>query len=186
MKKIIPLFCFVATMQTAFAQNSNFRRDSLYQIFKKAQTPAEQVRAWGNIGGYYRESGQPDSLQYANGQMLKIASGKYQDSLFAKAYLQIGSYFSNISDFKQALEYQFKSLSFAESAKNIQDIWLATKEVGVSFKQLKNYSEALRYLKKAVPLINMASVNVSDVSNRTYTHLAEVFLGLAQPDSALR
>jgi uncharacterized protein YxeA len=190
MKKIIALFCFVVILmligKTVFAQNSNFKRDSLYKKLKKAQTSAEQVRAWSDIGGYYRESGQPDSLQYANGQMLKIATGTHKDSLLARAYLQIGSYFGIISDFKQALECQFKSLSFAESAKNFQDIWLATKEVGVSFKQLKNYSEALRYLKKAVPLINMASVNGSDVSNRTYTHLAEVFLGLAQPDSALR
>ena len=186
MKKIITFFCFIAGMQMAFAQNSNFRRDSLYQRLKQAQTPAGQSDAWSDIGGYYRESGLPDSLQYANGQMLKIASDTQQDSLRAKAYLQIGSYFSSISDYKQALEYQFKSLSFAESANNIYDIWLATKEAGVSFKLLKNYREALRYLKKAVPLINMASVNASDISNRTYTHLAEVFLGLAQPDSALR
>ena len=186
MKKIIALICFIASMQTAVAQNSNFRRDSLYQLLKQAQTPAGQVEAWSNIGEYYGQSGLPDSLQYTNEQMLKIASGTQQDSLLAKAYLQIGNYFSNISDYKQALEYEFKSLALAEKSKNIRSIWLASKEVGVSFKKLKNYGEALRYLKKAVPLINMASLSGSDVSNRTYTHLAEVFLALGQPDSALR
>ena len=186
MKKIIALFCFIASMQNAFAQTSDFRRDSLYQLLKQAQTPGEQLEAWSDIGGYYRESGQPDSLQYANGQMLKIASGTHQDSLFSKAYLQIGSYFSNISDYKQALEYQFKSLSFAERTNNIYDIWLATKEVGVSFKQLKNYSEALRYLKKAESFIKDAYLTSRGASTRTYSHITEIYLGLGQADSALR
>ena len=186
MKKIITLFCFIACMHSAFAQNPNVRRDSLYQLLKQAQTPAGQFAAWLDIGNYYRESGEPDSLQYANGQLLKIASGTNQDSLLAKAYLQIGSYFGNISDYKQALEYQFKSLSFAEKAKSIIGIWVASKEVGVTFKQLKNYNEALRYLKKAETFVKEASLVSIQPYNRTYTHLSEVFLGLGQPDSALR
>ncbi len=186
MKKIITLFCFIAGMQTVFAQNSNFRRDSLYKELSQAQTPAGQVEAWSNISEYYGQSGQPDSLQYITEQMLKIASVTHQDSLIAKTYLQIGNYFSNISDYKQALEYEFKSLSFAEKAKSTTDIWLASKEVGVTFKQLKNYSEALRYLKKAESLLKEISSDKPQKSNRTYSHIAEVFLGLGQPDSALR
>ena len=186
MKKIITLFCFIVCTQLAFAQNLNFKRDSLYKTLKQAKTPAEQVVVWGSIGEDYGYAGQPDSLQYASEQMLKIASGTNQDSLFAKAYIQLGNYFNNISDYKQALEYQFKSLSFAEKSKSPTDIWLATKEVGVSFKELKNYSEALRYLKKAETFLKMASLVSTDAPNRTFTHLAEVFLGLGQPDSALR
>lgn len=190
MKKIITLLCFIAGMLpiaigTTFAQNSNFRRDSLYKILKQAQTPAKQVDTWVDIGEYYAYAGEPDSLQYANGQMLKIATTTQQDSLLAKAYLQIGSYFSNISDYKQALEYQFKSLSFAEKAKSKYDIWLASKEAGSSFKQLKNYSEALKYLKKAESFIKDATL-AGNVPSRTYSHMAEIFLGLGQTDSALR
>ncbi len=187
MKRIITLFCFIAGMQTAFAQSSTVRRDSLYQILKQAQTPDKQVAAWAAIAEDYGYAGQSDSLQYATGQMLKIASGTHQDSLLARAYLQIGNYFSNISDFKQALEFQFKSLSLAEKSKNIPAIWLATKEVGVSFKRLKNYGEALRYLYKAALHINkVPSDGTSSAANRTYSHMAEVFIGLKQPDSALR
>ena len=57
MKKIITLFCFIAGMQTVFAQNSNFRRDSLYKELSQAQTPAGQVEAWSNISEYYGLSG---------------------------------------------------------------------------------------------------------------------------------
>ena len=191
MKKIITLFCFIASMlpiaiRTTFAQNSTYRRDSLYKELKQTQTPAGQVAAWVDISEYYGYAGQPDSLQYANEQMLKIASVTQQDSLLAKAYLQIGNYFSNISDYKQALEYQFKSLSFAEKAKSPTDIWLAFKEVGVTFKRLKNYSEALRYLKKAEYFIKGGYLISIASPNRTYSHMAEIFLGLGLPDSALR
>jgi tetratricopeptide (TPR) repeat protein len=186
MKKIIILLCFAVNIQTVFAQNSNVRRDSLYQILKQAQTPAGQVTAWSQISEHYGYTGQSDSSRYASEQMLKIATGTHQDSLLAKAYLEIGSFFSLTSDFKQAVEFEFKSLALAEKSKSVPDVWLASKEVGVSFKQLKNYSEALRYLKKAESLIKEASLTDPGTPNRTYTHIAEVFLGLEQPDSALR
>lgn len=190
MKKTIALFCIIAiqmlTGKIAFAQNSNFRRDSVYQLLKQAQTPAGQVTAWAEIAEHYGKAGQPDSLKYATGQMLKIASATHQDSLLAKTYLQIGSYFGNISDYRQALEYQFKSLSFAEKAKSNYDTWLASKEVGSSFKHLKNYSEALRYLKKSEPFLKDEYLSKQNTASRTYSHIAEIFLGLAQPDSALR
>ena len=186
MNKIIALFCFLIIIQISFAQNSNFKRDSLYRVLKQAKTPAEQVNAWAAIGENYGYAGQPDSLRYASEQMLKIASDSRQDSLTAKAYVQIGNYFSNTSDYKQALENEFKSLSFAEKDKSIYDIYLATKEVGVTFKRLKNYSEALRYLKKAETFLKEVSFISTDAPNRTYTHFSEVYLGLGQPDSALR
>lgn len=75
---------------TAFSQNSNFRRDSLYQILKQAQTPAGQVIAWTQISEHYGYTGQPDSSRFANEQI------------------------------------EFKSLAFAEQAKSVRDIWLAT------------------------------------------------------------
>ncbi len=186
MKKMITLFCFIASIQTVFAQNSNFKRDSLYKVLKQAKTPAEQVATWGSIGEDYGYTGQQDSLQYVSEQILKIASGTHQDSLLAKAYLYIGLYFSNTSDYKQAIEFELKSLALAEKAKSSTDIWLASKEVGVCFKELKNYKEAFRYLKKSEPFLNGASLNRIVATNRTYSHLAEIFLGLGQPDSALR
>ncbi len=187
MKKIITLFYFIASMQIVFAQNSNFRRDSLYKELKQAQTPGRQVYVWGDICDYYSYAGQPDSMRYATEQMLKIATITHQDSLLGRAYYQIGGYFSHISDYKQALEYEFKSLLLAEKAKNDIDICFTNKEVGVNFKRLKNYNEALRYLKRAESILKEIPSNIRlDGPNRTYTNIAEVFLGLAQPDSALR
>jgi hypothetical protein len=185
MKKLVVLIAALYSI-TGFAQNANFRRDSLYQILKQAQNPAAKVRAWAVISEDYGYTGQPDSSRFASEQMLKIATGTYEDSLLAKAYLDIGYYFSLTSDFKQSLEFEFKSLTLAESAKSSYDIWLASKELGVNFKQLKNYREALKYLKKSEPFLKDASLIYSYAPNRTYTNMSEVFLGLGQPDSALR
>ena len=185
MKKFVALIPVLFSI-TAFAQISNLRRDSLYQLLKQAQNPAGQVIAWSQISEDYGYTGQPDSSRYASEQMLKIATGTHQDSLLAKAYLEIGSYFNITSDFKQAVEFEFKSLALAEKAKSAGDIWLADKELGINFKHLKNYSEALRYLKKAESLLKEVSLTDPKARNRTYTHIAEVYLGLRQPDSALR
>jgi tetratricopeptide (TPR) repeat protein len=190
MKKIIILFFFITSMQNLFAQSSNIIRDSLYQALKKAKTPSEQVKTWGQISEYYGYTANTDSCRLANEKMLKIATTTQQDSLLAKAYLEIGLYFSNASDYKQALEFEFKSLALAKKYKNNYDIWLATKEVGNSFKKLKNYEEALRYLKRAESFINGPSLKGSHKNsgfrNRTYTHLSEVYLALDKPESALR
>lgn len=186
MKKLILLFWFFATIQTAFAQNSNVIIDSLYQLLKNAKTPSSQINIWVKLSEQYGYVGKPDSLRYSSEQILKIASGTNQDSLLAKAYVQIGSYFDEISDYKQALEYQFKSLSLAEKANSKYDIWLASKQLGVDFKLLKNYGEALKYLKRAETILKESKTSRLDNDNRTYTHIAEAFLGLGQPDSALR
>jgi tetratricopeptide (TPR) repeat protein len=186
MKKIITFFYFIASMQTAFAQKTNAIRDSLYLLLKQAQTPARQIDLLQQIGSEYDYTGLPDSSRYICEQMLKIATDANQDSLFATAYLQIGSFFDNISDFKQALEFDFKALAYSEKAKSPSNIWWACKDLGVRYKALKNYSEALRYLKKSEPFLKEATVLDLTAPNRTYSHLAEVFLGLGQPDSALR
>ena len=184
MKIIITLFCFIITLQNVFAQNSNYR---LYQLLDKAKTPAKQVMAWSSLAEYYGYSGQTDSLLYASKQMLKIATNSNQNKLVEEAYSTLAWYFINICDYKQALDYRFKSLRLSEKANDTANILLFTKEIGVIFFKLKNYSEALRYLKRAESLLKEIPLNKQKVMiNRVFTNMAEVFLGLSKSDSALR
>lgn len=185
MKKVIHVLCFVFCVHGAIAQNSAYRRDSLFQILEKAKTPAEEVTAWGDICDHYGYVGQIDSVLYANEQMLKIALDSHDKASLADAYIHIASYYSITSDYKQSLEYQFKGLAYAEEAERPELIWLATKETGIVFKKLKNYREALRYLQKAESVANDKPTALTDWENRTYTHMAEVYLGLNEADSAL-
>ena len=186
MKRIITLICFIISVQIAFAQSSNTIRDSLYQLLKQAQTPAMQIDILVHIADQYNYTGHPDSGRYISEQMLKIATEANQDSLFAATYLQISAFFGNTSDYKQALEFSFKALVYAEKTKRPSDIWWACEQLGVWFKHLKNYTEALRYLKKSESFLKEATLADFTNANRTYSHMAEVFLGLGQLDSALR
>ncbi len=185
MKKLLVLISALYSL-IAFTQNLNSRRHSLYQILEQAQSPSEKVRAWQEISEDYGQTGQPDSSRFASEEMFRIATDSRQDSLLAPTYLDFAYYFYLTGDYKQALEFYFKSLRFAEKSKSVNDIWLATKEIGSLFKELKNYSEALKYLKKAKTFLNTQNISSSSAANRTYTHIAETFLGLRQIDSALR
>ncbi|MBK9047894.1 MAG: tetratricopeptide repeat protein [Bacteroidetes bacterium] len=94
---------------------------------KHAKTPEEQVTAWSNISESYGYLGKPDSCRYASEQVLRIATESNQDLLLCRAYLYLGNYFSNVGDYKQALEYEFKSLKLAEKLDSLFDIWIATR-----------------------------------------------------------
>jgi Tetratricopeptide repeat len=184
MKKIVSLLLTFLSL-TAIAQNTTFQIDSLYTALKKAKTPAEQFDVWTDLKEYYTYRGQTDSSWYFAELLLSYATKSQEDSLLSTAYVHLGGYFGNNGDFKQSLEYKFKSLAYAEKANSPSKIWLATKEIAVDFKLLKNYNEALKYLRKAESRLNDFPSIDGTKYNRTYTHLAEVYLNLGQPDSAL-
>ena len=56
MQKIITFFFFVASTQIAFAQKSNEIRDSLYQLYKQAQTSARHIDLLQQIASEYTMS----------------------------------------------------------------------------------------------------------------------------------
>lgn len=121
---IIVLCGLIAFSQPAFSQNLNEKIDSLQQVLEKATTPIAQFTPMRRLSDHYGYSGKPDSVRYYAEQMLKIGTEVQQDSMIALAYGSIANYFSNISDNKKALEYQFKGLGFAEKSGNIQCVWL--------------------------------------------------------------
>lgn len=184
MKKII--FLLFLSLLTYFSNAQNKPLDSLYQLLKQKHKPTEQFDILGEIREIYSYAGKQDSSRIIDKKMLKIATDSQNELLQARSYLFLGSYFSITSDFKQSLEFLFKSLALAEKCKDRSTIWLANKEIGVNYKLLKNYPEALKYLKKAETLIKNTVEDKENKVNRTYTHLAEVYLALGQKDAALK
>lgn len=184
MKKIA-IILFTLLSLASIAQNKTNEVDSLYAILNQAKNPSEKFNAWKELKEYYSYRGQADSNWYAAEQLINLATISQNDSLLSTAYVHLGGYFANAGDFQQSLEYKFKSLAYAEKANNPSCIWLAIKEIGVDFKLLKNYSEALKYLRKAESRVNDFPSSDGTKYNRTYTHLAEVYLSLGKPDSAL-
>ena len=185
MKKLIA-FLFIFNCTAAFSQSWRYEIDSLNNELRHAKDPVEKIPILDLLSSDYSYIGHVDSMRFASFQMLKIATEAHQDSLIALAYCGVGEYFYSTSDYRQALEFQFKSLAFAEKVRSAANIWLATKDIGVDFKELKNYPEALKYLKKCEPFLKAAAVKDITAPNRTYSHLAETFLRLGRTDSALK
>ena len=183
MKKILFL-SFLCLTTYGFAQNKPL--DSLQQLLKHTNKPVEQFNHLIVIWEIYNYAGEQDSTRVVCKKLLKIATDTHDLALQAKANLYMGTYFSNSADYKQSFEFAFKSLALAEKCKDTAIIWLATKEIGVNYKELKNYPDALKYLKKA----EVFHKNISDdrhiTGNRTYTHLAEVYLAIGQKNAALK
>jgi tetratricopeptide (TPR) repeat protein len=185
MKKIIlllPLFYFTA----ALSQNYTYNRDSLFVLLKQSKSPVEQIHILEDIGDFYLYAGQYDSSSLVYQKTLQLATDFQIDSLLARAYVNLASIFSNLGDYKQSLEFNFKGISIAQKSKSIFDIYYAFKQTAVTYKVLKNYPEALKYLRKSEPFLQQSQNRYQITLNRHYSHMAEIFLGLGQMDSALR
>ena len=147
MKKIISLFCFAASMLTAFAQNNN--PDKLKAALAGYTNPIERFSATINyletIDSY--SSNNIDSAICID--LLQIAQQLKNDSLLAISYNWIGYYFSQSKgDNTAALEYYFKALPFAEKFNDKRRISSLYFDIATTYYSLKNIDEFFTFTKK--------------------------------------
>lgn len=160
--------------------------DSLKTVLAQTQEYNKKLVILGDIAEICVLSGDADNYQRSMAQMLQVARESRQDSLLGRAYMQMGSYFSTINEYKQSLEYLFKGLAIAEKTHIVDDIWFANKEIGVTYKELKNYPDAIKYLKKAESVLAKFPKNKIQLPKvRTYSNMAESYLLSGQKDIAL-
>ncbi len=185
MKKIPTLFCFIAGMQDAFAQNNN--PDSLKASLASYTNPLERFSATINyletIDSY--SSNDIDSAICID--LLKIAQQLKNDSLLATSYNWIGYYFSQSKgDNTTALEYYFKALPLAEKFTDKRRISSLYFDIGSIYFVLKNIDEFFNSSKKG-------GENLPDKSSPKYEYMLVQYqrsMGIAyleknQLDSAL-
>jgi tetratricopeptide (TPR) repeat protein len=101
------------------------------------------------------------------------------DTMVAEAYL-ITSLSCKESDPGKALEYLYKALDHAERSGDAEMIGWVEKETGIVFKQMGQYREAVRWLKRAE-----GHVTSTWELNRTACHLSESYAAVGLLDSAL-
>ncbi len=147
MKKIIPFFCFVASMQAAFAQNNN--PDSVKAALVSYTNPMERFSATIN----YLET--IDSRAGSNIDsaicidLVQIAQQLKNDSLLAISYDWIGYYFyQSKGDNATALEYYFKALPLAEKFNDKRRISSLYFDIATPYYSLKNIDEFFTFTKK--------------------------------------
>ena len=147
MKKIILLFCFIATTQLAIAQTT--RVDSLKKLLSTSTDPIGRYNLLTEIGNGYYTNGIGENTVDNNLEMLRISLQQKNDSLIAVSYNKAGDYYLfEKADFNTAMDYLFKGIPYAERANDKR--WLSSLYIDIAIaNQLSgNFSEELKFLKK--------------------------------------
>ncbi len=112
--------------------------------------------------------------------MLDLANELKQDTILAHANVVVGYTFRQGNDQGRSLDYDYKGLKYAQRGGVPDQIGWAEKEIGILFKMLGQYREAITWLKRGEAKIT----RIAEV-NRVGCHLSEAYSGLGMRDSAL-
>ena len=186
MKKILTLFCFVTSIQTAFAQNA--RVDSLKQVLSKTIDPMARYKLLTEIANGYYTNGVGENNVANNLELLRIALQQKDDSLIAVSYNRAGDYYLfEKADFNTGMDYLFKGIPYAERANNKR--WLSSLYIDIALaNQLAaNFQKQLEFLKKA-------EANLPDSTNPEYNYMflqvkvnmAGYYLNVGKTETALQ
>lgn len=192
MKKTITLVCFVATMQTIFAQDLsrqswNKTADSLKAVLSKTSKPIERFDLLNKIIDF-NDATQGNLQDTATGlQMHRIAQQLKNDSLLAISINVIGNYFRGKSDVPTALEYFFKAIPLAEKVKDKRRISSLYFDIAESYYILQNLEECYKYaIIGEQNLPEKGSPMYDFMATQFHRTMGNYYLKKNMPDSALK
>ena len=163
MKKIITLFCFIISLQTAFTQNKYI--DSLKAELAKTNKPIERFTLITKISEYRLVLGGSAVDSATVIELLKLAQQLKNDSLLAISYNWIGSYMAfTTGDNTEALEYYFKAIPLAEKANDKRRISSLYFDIALVYFTLQNNEEAFKNIRKG-------GENLPDTSSPMYSFM---------------
>ena len=163
MKRLIILFCFIATTQLTFAQTT--RVDSLKKALSKTTHPISRYNLLTEIASGYYNNGIGENSVDNNLEMLRIALQQKNDSLIAVSYNKAGDYYLfEKADFNTALDYLFKGIPYAERANNKRSLSSLYIDIAIANQLAGNFSEQINFL-------NKAEANLPDTSHPEYNYM---------------
>ena len=152
----------------------------------KAATEMERFDASRKLANFYRSSGDIEAYGAVSQELLGIAQTLDNDSLLVISYGNLGNYFANKGDFHSTLVYYLKALRLAEKSNDAEKLCKLYNNVADQYRSLKNYQEAINYLRKAQVLLPRATAVTPEMPQYVYINFCESFLGLGNSDSALK
>ena len=178
MKKIITLFCFVAGMQTVFAQDI----DSLLSKYSAAKNDSLRLEA---IIELYANFSEADPLLF-----LKITenfltySRKNKDKIGeAYANSMIGYSYRGLGNTSKSLEYAIKGFDIGNETGNEAVLAVNNLALGECYKDIGNYQQALKHFFVVAEIGER--IKNENIKSPGYQNLGEVYLALNKLDSAL-
>lgn len=179
MKKIIVLFCFLISLQNAFAQT---QIDSLLPEIGTEKDDNTRIdimyRSLVQIG----ESNPLIGLKYA--QKLLEYSKKNNDKIgeaYAMSYM--GKMYGVSGNIEKGLEYALKGRTIADQTGNEKLLALSNSMLGLVYVNLSDFSKAISFYMASVQSAGKGNYKEAQVWG--FQHLSEIYLAINQVDSAL-
>ena len=180
MKKIITLFCFVASMQCAFAQELDI--DSIYQKIASEKDESKRLKELNLFFGGPETKDPMIDMQYA--RRILMLSQKNNDKISeALALSQIGMDYISFGNTIKGLEYRLKSIEVAEKTKNLEMLGDSKLHLGLYFYEQKDYERAIEHGLSG----NEIAIKANNEIMQTWAYwlLGDSYYELNKPDTAL-
>jgi tetratricopeptide (TPR) repeat protein len=124
--------------------------DRQLEIYRNLNDEEGESKALNNIGGIYQDQGNYDkALEYYN----KSLQLKNEPSSIAVTYNNIAVIYSEKGDNNKAVEYHKKAIEFDQKAGDYHATAVAMLNLGDTYTDLKNFSEAQYYLQQGLLMI---------------------------------
>ena len=181
MRKIVLILLALFFNANVHAQSPEL--DSLKMLLSKERNPIKQFDLFKTLSGKNFETGRLNEAKSYIERMFQMATQQKNDSLFYWSYSIMTTYLDFKTESKQEIEYALKALRIAE-AKYPSLLPSAFIQLAAPYADLENYSEALKYLRKAQQLLPLNDPTNSS-NGSLYFQFSLCFRATGQYDSAL-
>lgn len=170
--------CFCASAQlTPIPDSLTFKLAKERDLTKRFQLYTDIIRQFYDKNELQAVSPYLDTL-------FQLAQQQNNDSLWMESYRAVAGYLDLRSDSKQQIEYLLKALPIAERsyAPAVPKIYAG---LGSAYSDLRNFDQALNYLRKAKELMNRDRENKLDWLDNIHAEMMIAFIKMGKADSAL-
>jgi tetratricopeptide (TPR) repeat protein len=178
MKKILTLFCFIASIQTASAQDI----DSLYSKFSTANNDSVRYETVQEVYKIYSEA-DPVLFLKAAEKFLNYSQKNKDKAGEAFATSMIGYCYRGLGNNIKSLEYAIKGFEIGSETGNETVLSYNKLQLAHCYKDIKDYQQSIKYYLAAAEIGE--SLKYEKTKSVAYQNLGEVYLAMNKLDSAL-
>ena len=181
MKKIITLFCFIASMQTAFAQ-----ADSIDVTLQKIVDEKNEEAKWKLLLGLSKEiEGTPNVMIIKGLKLLQLSKEKNNEIDKLTAYLILSNSYRLVGNKVNALDYNFKGIALAEKMENQPFLIVLSNNLGNIYKNAGENERAIAAYFKGIEYKTNAKLQGYGLEVMPIANLGFIYLETNKLDSAL-
>jgi tetratricopeptide (TPR) repeat protein len=178
MKKLITLFCFIANMQTAFAQDI----DSLILKYSEAKNDSSRYET---VQEFYESFSEADPILFLNAAEKFLTHSQRNKDKVGEAFAtsMIGYCYRGLGNTTKSLEFAIKGFEKGTETGNEMVLAYNKLQLGHCYKDIKDYEQSIKHYLAAVEIGE--TLKYEKTKSVAYQNLGEVYLAKNELDSAL-